>query len=215
MKIHFNFSMQEKRTEISAIPGRYEAVPLRPVVLYGTPILRNPDRLYVAAALLFRNYHSGPLSISDIEPCSRHVALQIERFFAPVDVFVMEQTIEPRGNPTGSFRGILTFSHTVEKLAGVLQSVEGDTVIRFVSEGVGAMFSEQEVIIGTNLLMDLEASDNIDSDICAHIGAAMLFCEDLQINTLHILKTNGNEMSLQTLKSIKELLSAVSLYFEW
>ena len=208
MLVTFNFDTQEKHTEISASPCPYESPPLSPVIIYGTPLLCNPDRLYVLAALLFQHSLSGPFLVDNIAPCSRHVALAIENFFAPLSVFVENQTIEPRGNAIGLYKGFVQCSPQREVFSPSFSEAAGDTIIRFVPEGVGALFSEHEMVIGTNLFMDTTSPQALRSSMCAYIGAAMLYCEDWQINTLCIRHTPA-------IQGVKALLASVSLDIDW
>lgn len=208
MLVTFNFDTLEKHTEIIASPCIYESPPLSPVLIYGTPLLCNTDRLYVLAALLFQQYLSGPFGVENVAPCSRHVALAIEKFFAPLSVFVKNQTLEPRGNPIGMYTGFVHCCPQRNATFPSFREAAGDTIIRFVPEGVGALFSEQEMVIGTNLFMDTTTPQALRSSLCAYIGAATLYCEDWQINTLCVHHTPA-------IQGVKELLASVSLNIEW
>lgn len=211
MKIRFQFDADEKSTSVHAEPDLYEPCLLRPVIVYGTPILRHPDRLHVAGALMFGKRISGPFSVVDAEPCSRHVARQIERYFAPLDVFVETQTIATRRTPDGSFAGRLTFSPQERLDEDAIDPQTGNTIFRLVPEGVGAMFSEQELVLGTNLIVDTASAQTTLASLCAQLGAVMLYCEDLQICDLHLSGGWSASVPSQSLQRIRELMSAVSL----
>lgn len=215
MKLRFRFDSQEKCTTVHAEPNIYEPCPLAPAIVYGTPILRHPDRLHVAGALIFRGSISGPFSVADIDPCSRHVARQIERFFAPLDVFVETQTIATHYPPSGSLAARLTFSPQERLEQDVIDPRSGNTIFRLVPEGVGALFSEQELILGTNILVDTGSPQAASASLCAHLGMMILYCEDLQISDLYISRGWSANVSSEILQQTKLLLSAASLNLVW
>lgn len=214
MIINFNFDDEARRTEISATPELYESYALTPIIVYGTPKLRNSDRLYVAASLMFRNMISGPLTIEGIEPCSRYVAIEIERYFTPLDVLVTQQTFTPRACASGTLRALLCRTHDSKSEHSDFEPRHGDTLIRFVPEGVGAVFSEQELVIGTNLFTDAEVPENTVSGFCSLVGATVLFCEDVQIRNIRIPPAWIERIGSQCLEEIRRLLSVVSLHLE-
>jgi hypothetical protein len=215
VKVRFQFDGDEKYTSVHAEPGLYEPSPLKPVICYGTPALRHPDRLHVAGALMFAEGISGPFSVADTEPCSRHVARQIERFFAPLDVFVESQTIATRQTPDGSLAGRLTFAPQDRLDEDGIDPRLGNTIFRLVPEGVGAMFSEQEVVLGTNLVVDTTSAQTALASLRAHLGVMMLYCEDLQISDLHLASGWRVRVASESLQQLRQLLSVVSLKLLW
>ncbi|MGF6861698.1 hypothetical protein ABIE69_002271 [Rhodobacteraceae bacterium MBR-64] len=214
MKILFNFDDEARRTEVVATPDPYESHQLNPVIVYGTPKLRNPDRLYVATALLFRGLISGPITIETVEPCSRHVALEIERYFTPFDVFVAQQTVTPRGCADGALRALLSCSRDFRSEHRDFNPQRGDTLFRLVPEGVGAVFSEHELVLGTNILTDADAPEKSVSGFSSLVGAMVLFCEDFQIRDIRIPPAWTAIIAPNVIENTRRLLSVVSLHLE-
>lgn len=215
MQISFEFDPAEKITQIHAVPGEYDAPVLNPLRIYSTPLLVNHDRLHVAAALLFHEKLSGTLDLGPEHSCSRHVAIQIARFFDPVDLFVMHQTLEPRAIPKGAYVTALGFRIGDDELPLSFDIGKGEAALRFVPEAVGGLFSEFEVAIGANIAHGLGDPDTAVGDLIHVLGAGVLFAEDFQVSGFRLPGTWAGDASRDMLVKTGELLSSVALSLEW
>lgn len=215
MEIMFDFSTAQSRTTVSAKPQEYDAPILRPVEIFAVPYMQNPDRLHVAAALLFHKEVSGMIDLGKDITCSRHVAIQIERFFAPVDIHVRNQSLTASAIPNGSYVAALGI-----RVGNVQRPVhcdisQGETLLRFIPEAVGAMFSEFEIAIGANLLHAQGSLDQSSDEIIRILGAAVLFCEEFQVSGFRLPAGWRDSTAVSKLQRVAALLSAVSLTLEW
>ncbi|MCO5132363.1 MAG: hypothetical protein M9932_17705 [Xanthobacteraceae bacterium] len=215
MEIAFDFSSAKQRTTISAKSQQYDSPTLKPLEIFAVPYLQNPDRLHVAAALLFHKEMAGLLDLGNAITCSRHVAIQIERFFAPIDISVKNQSFTPTAIPRGEYIAALGVRIDDNQQPVLCDTKLGEILVRFVPEAVGAMFSESEVAIGTNLLHGQGSLDASCDHIIRLLGAAVLFCEEFQISGLRLPSGWQEPSTIQRLEKAAALLSAVSLTLEW
>jgi hypothetical protein len=215
LEVSFDYSTVEMRTVVTAKRQEYDAPLLRPVEVFAAPYIQNHDRMYVAAALLFHREISGQLDLGESIACSRHVALQIERFFSPLDVTVRNQTFTPHAIPAGRYISALGFA-----VDDVHQTVEcnksgGEILLRFVPEAVGSLYSEHEIAVGTNLLHGRGSLDASVNDVVRHLGASVLLCEEFQIAGLRLPFGWRDPSAINLLEKVGALLSAVSLTLDW
>lgn len=210
MEVEFDFDRAEKTTSITASPGSYDAPVLRPVRLYGCPLTFNSDRLYVASALLFGEEISGSLAVKE-HLCSRHVGIQIARYFSPVDVFVENQTLDARAIPGGQYEFAIALSTFDQEFGADCDSSQGNVRFRLVTEGVGAIFSEHEISIGTNVTSSDEMNSDMIGVLVKAIGLSILFAQDLHISAICVKLPEGADPADERLARVSDLLLVVGL----
>lgn len=215
MKVNFEFSFSDQLTTITATRTSFDAPPPPPVQFHASLLSPDPDRLHIAAALLFHNEIAGELVLDEAVECSPHVAVQISRFFSPVAVTVRHQTFLPRAIPSGRFTMPLYIEVNGSGQQVRFAPMKGDVMLRFIPEGIGSMFSESEVTIGTNLCHCRGSMLSSLNDTIRLIGGAVLFAEELQVSAIRLPEELSTAWCLERLARVDALLSTTGLSLEF
>ena len=215
MHITFDFSTIKKKTQICAQQGEYDSPIMCPIIFDAVPFLISPDRLYVAASLLFHTEISGELVVAGDYACSRHVAIQIQRFFDPVDVHVAGQSMTPVAIASGQYKAVMSVLLQGRTISPPLNRQKGDVTFSIVPESGGAIFSESTVWIGSNLTYRGSNMHHAFDDIIRMMGVAVVMAQDMHIDGFHIPSADYSFHETQRLRDVQALLSCVGLKFDW
>lgn len=211
MKIAWTTHDNSGRHGLRAEVGTYDAVP--PIDTYffdGPPILNDPDRVAVAAVLLFGRYTSGALEAPDA--CSPATASAIVRYLEPAAVSVTPVSLEPRALPVGA--GLCIVSEEGDEVTApanawgarrnfVLRSLRSD-------QYSGALASMSTLDIATNGWLHARTGDVGLTRRAASIALAVLYAETLQFDEIAVPTTKVDPNSL---RRTRDLLASVRLGF--
>jgi hypothetical protein len=196
---------------VAAEPGVYDAMLLHDYVFDASPLLADPNRLAVAVSLLYHDVVSGELFIDGERSISRPVGIEIERFFMPVDVLVSPQSLTPVAIPSGECTAVLQYSGVSADLDKPRRN--GETTVKFMHGGYGAVFSQGEIVIGCNL-RDIEHGGDGD-DLLRHIGALCFFCGELSIRNIVLANSSVILGQSTKLEKTRRLLNVVGIDLSW
>lgn len=213
MRVAIRVDYTNMKTVVIGTPGEYDAVPQTDILLGGAPTVRHADRDVVAAAMLFNDQASGELLTEGNEGCSRHVAREIARFFAPVDLVVQPQSLAPIDVESGSATVVIPFQPFHESAQDSHSAPP--LLLRFVLDGVGGMFSDREVVMGSNLPSSFDDADESLPDMLRHVGAALLFAGDLRVQRIRLHANWRSSQSQRRLEATRRLLSTIGISLDW
>lgn len=209
MNIKYEIDSKNKKTLIKCFETNYDATVNSNISIMSSPRLRNDDRFAVAASLMLSDVISGELILDTDFGCSSYIATAIQSFFSPVNVIVSPQSLTPIKQPIGSYTAYMSLDESLD--CNIDRSDKFGMSLKFVMGGAGSLYSENSAVIGVNFSSNIDNPTDEIHSVLRHIGAALIFADDLQIAAI---KLDGNFTSKQSviiLKKAQKLLAAVHL----
>ena len=215
MKVCFDFDDVNRMTTVTGTPGLYDASGLYSPQCFVMPRARHPDRMYAAAALLFNAELSGSLELVGDYSCSRHVALEIERFFGDIDMVVVDQEFTPRPRTIGDYITAIDFPFCASAKPVRVDTSIGEFLVRYMPDSIGAVFSDHEIVLGTNISASSAEPDEVIDDVLRLLGFAVLMAEDFRSAGFRLPPCWDSQAAEQRLQAAASLLLSVSLSLTW
>lgn len=188
-------------------PEAYDAMMLVDLRLDTKPTVLSRDFYAVIAALCVARQASGQLVVEG-RACSGHVAEEISRFFAPVKLRYENVSQQPVAIPDRFMIGIINFGRLIEHKMLSQKSVK----ITFSSTGVGAFFSTDQILIGSNLPPYLGQSEQDDfNSLLLHIAGALLLADDFYLGKIVVTRFWSSSKIDEKFKRTASLLNTIGI----
>jgi hypothetical protein len=199
------------RWGVRAVPEAYDAVPhLDTLLMDGSPLQLNHDRLAVAAALTFGRYVSGSLELA--KACSPATAAAIARYLAPAHATVTPVTLEPRALPIGA--GVCIAADEDDEFVAPKNARGARRV--FVLRGLrsdrfaGSLATMESLDIATNAWLHARPGDGALQLRASSVAVAVLYAETLQVDEIAVPPLACQESDV---KRVRDLLGSARLGF--
>lgn len=186
------FNLVATRNEYDALP------PVNTLQIDFAPVSINPDRLAIASYLAFGAYCSGGFELS--VKFSPAAAEAIEQDAKPVQLRPAPIEYYPKALAVGMGEATVSFS-----LPG--ESQEACLVVLPSDKYNGLMTGHNKLLVSSNAFF-LDAAAQNPHSIRARLAVAVLFAEDLGIDTLTV---DGHNIDAAERQSLVRLLSACRL----
>ncbi|MHA7274495.1 hypothetical protein ACX80Z_13795 [Arthrobacter sp. TMT4-20] len=186
--------------------GEYDSfLPVQTLWIDRAPIVISPDRLAIAAALLFQNGASGELVFeSEIAPATGKA---IQDFLAPASVAINPVNLSPMALPQGSNRFIVTTPEFTNHYSTSRKLASNITLdIRRSDQWAGSVRSMSNLMVASNAWIFSEANQ-VDV-MCVYLAVAILFAEELDIDEVVL---PGPKQIIFTSDRISRLVGATRL----
>lgn len=186
------FSLVAERSEYDALP------PVDTLQVDFTPVAVNPDRLAVAAYLAFGAYSSGEFVLP--------------QKFSPATAEAMEQDSAPvqlRPYPVEYYPKALTVGQATASLSFELGALaDGSALVVLPADRYNGMItSPNKLLVSSNAFL-FDALGSEEAGIRARLAVAVLFAEDLGIDTFTV---DGSSIAPTERQALVRLLSACRL----
>lgn len=210
MKFEISLAEHGYRTVILFESGPYDGVVPTETLFIGNRI-RNVtnDRLAIACALLMHDFVASDVTFP--QPCSPEVAHELENFFAPRNVRVMNTEFIPKAKPISERTAVLVLPPPYDTKGPELQHGQVKFGIAH-DQAFTSYLSVTELLISCNLRVI--SPDNIVSFGLGVLGICILFAEDFSIS--RIILPEALSLAIPNLESLKSLTlhSNIELFAE-
>lgn len=199
MKFNVELGKDNCRTVIEFESGPYDGVvPAGSLFIENRLRYMTADRLAIACALLVYDFIAADIVFP--LPCSPEVAREVENFFAPLNVRVLNVDFTPSRKPI-SLRSAALILPSKDR-ADIATSQAADIKFGISDDQTfQSQLSTTEILLGTNLRA--YCSDRILSLGLGSLGLCILFAEDFSISSIVLPRELSRE--IRNLDALKRL----------